>query len=63
MSCNSVRQWFSDYRDGQPLPVWSRLLVWLHLHVCPRCQRVERSMQATDDALEALRDQPPPAGG
>lgn len=56
MSCESVRQWFSNYRDGQPVPPWAKVWVWIHLRICPRCKLVQRSMQATDDALAALKE-------
>lgn len=59
MGCKMVRAWFSDYSDGQPVAVWPRILVWLHLHICPGCRRVNRSMQAMNHALAALRDEPP----
>ena len=62
MNCEQVRKWFSDYLDGQSMPVWPRMFVWLHLRMCPRCRRVHRSMQATGDALSALKDQPPHPG-
>jgi predicted anti-sigma-YlaC factor YlaD len=62
VSCTSVRQWFSDYLDGQALPAWPRLFVSLHLTVCPRCRRMRRSLQATGEALAALKDQPPRMG-
>ena len=61
VSCNSARQWFSDEADGQPLPLWPGLVVWVHLHFCPRCRRLQRSMLATGDALAALKDQAPPS--
>jgi predicted anti-sigma-YlaC factor YlaD len=59
VSCNSARQGFSDHLDGQRMPAWTRLIVWAHLHFCPRCRRVYRSMQATGEALAALKEEPP----
>jgi predicted anti-sigma-YlaC factor YlaD len=41
------------------MPAWTRLIVWAHLHFCPRCRRVYRSMQATGEALAALKEEPP----
>jgi len=54
--CLASRRWFSDQLDGQPLPRWRGLVVRLHLAICPRCRRVARSLEATRDALSALRD-------
>jgi len=60
VSCEYARRWFSDSFDGQPLPAWARFVVWFHLHRCPRCRRVASSLRATEDALAALKDEPPP---
>jgi hypothetical protein len=47
---------FSDHLDGQKLPFWRGLLVRMHLVSCPLCRRMNRSLEATRDALHALRD-------
>ncbi len=54
--CLKQRRYFSCYMDGQPIPFFRRLLVRFHLRVCPQCQRVQQSLDATRDALRALRD-------
>ena len=54
--CVKQRAWFSDQLDGQRLPFWRRLMVRWHLAVCPRCIRTHQSLEATRDALRALRD-------
>jgi predicted anti-sigma-YlaC factor YlaD len=54
--CRAARSHFSDHLDGERLPLLGRLLVRLHLAVCPPCQRFHRSLAATRDALRALRD-------
>jgi hypothetical protein len=58
--CRDSRRWFSERLDGQPIPFWRRLLVRLHLSVCPQCKLYNRSLEATRDALSALRDPPKP---
>jgi hypothetical protein len=53
----------SDALDGAPVPWWARPLVRLHLAVCPGCMRMRRSLDATRDALLALRDVDPQKDG
>jgi hypothetical protein len=60
--CVKQRAWFSDRLEGKPLPFWRGLLVRLHLTICPPCQRVNRSLAATRDALRALADEDLSAG-
>jgi hypothetical protein len=57
--CRQVRPYFSDHLDGLPLPFWRRLFVRAHLRVCPQCVRLNRSLEATRDALRALGNQAP----
>jgi predicted anti-sigma-YlaC factor YlaD len=54
--CRTVRPHFSDHLDGQPLPLGVRLMVGLHLRICPPCRRVHGSLVAAREALLALRD-------
>ncbi len=54
--CRRARAHFSDHLDGERLPFFSRVLVGVHLTICPACRRVNRSLQATQVALHALRD-------
>ena len=54
--CRSARRYFSDRLDGAPISFWRRLLVRMHLRVCPQCIRFNRSLVATRAALHALRD-------
>ena len=56
--CEAARGHFSDHLDGQPLTLTGRLLVGLHLGICPMCQRYNRSLKATRDALSLLKDSP-----
>jgi len=58
--CVKQRAWFSDRLDGAPVPFWRGLLVRFHLAVCPGCKRVNRSLVATRQALQALADHDPP---
>jgi hypothetical protein len=51
-----ARRDFSDWLDEQPIPWWRRIFVRLHLRICPRCIRVQRSLVATKEALAALKD-------
>jgi hypothetical protein len=54
--CRGARTGFSDHLDGEKLPFWASLKVRCHLLICPPCRRVRRSLDATRDALSALRD-------
>jgi predicted anti-sigma-YlaC factor YlaD len=54
--CRIARAHFSDQLDGEPMPLGARLLVKLHLTICPPCRRAHRSLVATREALRALRD-------
>jgi len=56
--CNYARLHFSDVLDEEQLPFWTGLLVRFHLRVCPPCRRFHRSLVATRDALQSLRDAP-----
>lgn len=61
--CRIPRRYMSDALDGAPVPWWARPLVRLHLAVCPSCMRMRRSLDATRDALSALRDADPQKDG
>jgi hypothetical protein len=54
--CLKQRQYFSCHMDGQKIPFFRRLLVRFHLAYCPQCKRTLASLDATRDALRALRD-------
>jgi len=54
--CRVARSHLSDHLDGEPLPLLGRVLVRVHLAICPPCQRFDRSLRATREALHALRD-------
>ena len=54
--CIKQRVWFSPRLDGERPPFLRGLLVRMHLGICPRCIRYQRSLIATRDALHALRD-------
>jgi hypothetical protein len=54
--CKKLRPHFSDRLDGVRLPLWRGLWVRIHLRVCAPCIRYHRSLEATRDALRALRD-------
>ena len=58
--CIRQRRHFSDQLDGARIPLLRRLLVRLHLAICPPCIRYQRSLEATRVALKALRDEDPP---
>jgi len=57
--CRKQRPWFSEKLDGKPVPFWRGLLVRCHLSFCPQCIRYNRSLEATREALKALRDSDP----
>lgn len=57
--CRAARSHFSDHLDGEPLSLGARLLVRMHLTICPPCRRYHRSLAATRDALRDLRDADP----
>ncbi len=57
--CIRQRAFFSDHLDGERLPLWRGLLVRMHLTICPDCRRVNRSLEATREALRGLRDRDP----
>lgn len=57
--CRIPRRYFSDHLDGAKIPFVGRVLVRMHLRVCPQCKRYHRSLAATRDALKALRDRDP----
>lgn len=61
--CSVARAHLSCHLDEQPLPWLVRAVVRFHLFVCPPCRRVARSLAATRDALEALRDNDVDEGG
>jgi len=54
--CRLARLHYSDLLDGQPLPWYVRLRQAFHLRFCGPCIRYHRSLAATRDALQALRD-------
>ncbi len=58
--CEFARAGFSDHHDGQPLSLLRRAAVKLHLSICPACRRYDQSLEATQHALEALKDRPFP---
>jgi predicted anti-sigma-YlaC factor YlaD len=55
--CEHARRHLSDLIDDQPIPLLDRVLVRFHLRLCPTCKNVRRSLDATRDALGALRDE------
>ena len=57
--CVRQRALFSDQLDGERLSWWRRLAMRLHLSICAPCRRVQRSLEATRDALRDLRDRDP----
>ena len=61
--CRIARSHLSDRLDEQPLPWFVRAYLRFHLSLCPPCQRFERSLEATCDALHALRDSDVETGG
>ena len=54
--CRGVRPHFSDVLDGEPLPPLATFAVKMHLTFCPMCRRTFRSLEATREAVRALRD-------
>jgi predicted anti-sigma-YlaC factor YlaD len=53
--CQGVRPVFSDLLDGETIPPLRRVAARLHLTFCPMCRRYQRSLEATREALAALR--------
>ena len=58
--CIKQRRYYSDRIDGVKIPLLWRFVTRMHLTFCPQCIRYQRSLEATRDALKALRDQDPP---
>jgi anti-sigma factor RsiW len=58
LDCKHTHESLSDALDGA-LPWWRRVLMRVHLRVCPGCARTERSLRASQEALRGLRDLPP----
>ncbi len=56
--CRGSRAYFSDALDGEKIPFFRRLMVKLHLSVCPQCIRYNQSLKETQSALQSLRDPP-----
>ena len=59
LSCRGTHENLSDALDGA-LPWWKRLLMRVHLGICPGCKRTSDSLRDTVDAVASLRDVPPP---
>jgi hypothetical protein len=57
--CRIPRRHFSDRLDGAPVPLLARLMMRMHLRICAPCIRYNRSLEATRDALQSLRDVDP----
>ena len=55
-ACRLVTAHFSDFLDGEPLPLFSLFWVHAHLTFCPRCKRTYRSLTQTREVLRALRE-------
>ena len=60
MRCSHARECFSDHLDGLSVPGLKGMWMKVHLAICPRCRRFYRSLEATHDALIALKDAPAP---
>lgn len=58
LGCRHVREHLSDSMDGELKGPYG-FYVRLHAKVCPPCKRVRRDLEATVQALRALRDEPP----
>jgi hypothetical protein len=58
--CLASRRGFSDHLDGLPLSPWRRLTIFTHRTICPLCRPIWKSLNATRDALAALRDEDVP---
>lgn len=48
----------SDAVDGA-LPWWRRIVLRIHLFLCPPCRRSDARLHEAVDALASLRDVPP----
>lgn len=59
LDCKRTHENLSDALDGA-LPWWKRILMRLHLGICPGCARSAKSLKDTVDTLGGLRDVPPP---
>jgi hypothetical protein len=58
--CARARPHFSDLLDGQ-LPPLHTAEVAVHAYLCPWCRPLFKSLQATQQAVRALRYDEPPA--
>ncbi len=54
--CIPARRNFAALTEGGELSWGDRLLARCHYTICPPCRRYRRSLEATADALKALRD-------
>jgi len=59
LDCKRTHENLSDALDGA-LPWWKRVLMRLHLGICPGCARSAKSLKDTVETLGALRDSLPP---
>lgn len=53
MSCAKVRELQSDSQGGE-LRWYQRFGMWLHMRLCPPCERSEKSLCHTLDLLREL---------
>ena len=59
LDCKRTHENLSDALDGA-LPWWKRVLMRMHLGVCPMCRRTSHSLERAVDTVASLRDLPPP---
>ncbi|HEX7478284.1 MAG TPA: zf-HC2 domain-containing protein [Polyangiales bacterium] len=62
LRCEQVSRELSDAVDGS-LPLHKRLLLRLHLALCPPCRAMEHSLRFTRDVLRKLSCAPPASPG
>lgn len=63
MNCRHTTESYTDWRDGA-LPWWRRVLLRVHLTICPSCPAYVRQMDETVRTLRSLDPpdvEPPPA--
>ncbi len=58
LDCRRAHDVLSDSIDGV-LPWWKRILLRVHLSICPGCARTDQSLRSCHGVVGSLRDMPP----
>ena len=58
LDCRRAHDSLSASIDGT-LPWWKRILLRVHLRICPGCARTDQSLRKCHGVVASLRDVPP----